>query len=351
MTSTVPVQAEVSQPPAPIVLLDLIMSSMVTQAIGVAAKLAIADILRDGPLDGDQIAAAAGSDADATSRLIRTLAGHGIFQELSDGRFALTPLADALRADAQWSMRGMALLLSHPLHWEDWGHLIDAIQTGEPVLPKLRGMGGYEYLAANPEFAKVFEGGMGVLSDLETEPLAEAYDWARFPVLVDVFGGKGSLLAAILKRAPNSRGILVDARAEALGAQRFFAESGLADRSTVDGTELFQVPPAGGAAYLLKHIVHEWPEAQALELLRSVREAMSDDSTLLLMEFVLPEANQRHPGRLVDLWLMVLMGGRERTSTQYGELLAAAGFRMTRVIDTAAGAAIIEARPIPRAGL
>lgn len=332
--------------PPPFALLQMIMGSMLTQAIHVAAVLDVAGILADAPLRAEEIAQQAGSDPDATARLLRALASVGIFTELPDATFTLTPLADALRDDAPVSMRGMALLLGHPYQWEDWGHLIDSVRTGEPVLEKLRGMGGYEFLAANPDFAQVFEGGMGTLSDLETVPVAEGYDYAKFDTLVDVFGGRGVVLAEILQRAPATRGVLFDQRAEHLGAQKLLEEAGVADRVSIDTGELFGTVPAGGDGYLLKHIVHEWPEAKSLEILRNVRRAIRDDGTVLLIEFVLPDGNEPHPGKLVDLWLMILMGGRERTRSQYAELLAKAGFQLTRVIETASSAAIIEAKPV-----
>jgi O-methyltransferase/methyltransferase family protein len=332
--------------PPPFALLQMIMGSMLTQAIHVAAVLDFAGILADGPLPAAEVARRAGSDPDASERLLRTLASFGIFAETPDERFTLTPLADALRTDAPVSMRGMALLLGHPYQWEDWGHLIDSVRTGEPVLEKLRGMGGYEFLAANPDFAQVFEGGMGTLSDLETVPVAEGYDYAKFDTLVDVFGGRGAVLAEILQRAPATRGVLFDQRAEHLGAAKLLAEAGVADRVSIDTGELFGTVPAGADGYLLKHIVHEWPEAKSLEILRNVRSAIRDDGTVLLVEFVLPDGNVPHPGKLVDLWLMILMGGRERTRSQYAELLGKAGFELTRVIETASSAAIIEAKPV-----
>ncbi|MEV2196540.1 methyltransferase [Streptomyces phaeochromogenes] len=331
--------------PGPFPLLEMIMGSMVTQAIHVATRLGFADLVADGPRTADDIAASAGSDPDATDRLLRTLASFSIFTE-EDGRFGLSPVGDFLRSDAPFSVRDMALLVGHPFQWEDWGHLIDAIRTGDPVLPMVRGMGGYEFLEANPEFAKVFEGGMGTLSRMENEPIADAYDFSPFGVIVDVFGGQGALLTAILRRATKVRGILCDSRAEQLGATKAFEDAGLADRCEVELCGFFDKPPSGGDAYLLKHIVHEWPEPQALEILRNVRESIKDDGRLLLMEFVLPDGPEPHPGRLVDLWLMVLMGGKERTAAQYTDLLGRAGFRLERVVPTAAGVAIIEATPV-----
>jgi hypothetical protein len=321
------------------------MGSMITQAIYVAAKLGIADILGNGPLPAEEIAQRADADPDATYRLLRLLASYSIFREQEDGRFTLTPMADALREDSPVSMRGMALLLGHPIHWEDWGQLIMAVQTGEPVLPKLHGMGGYEFLAANPEFAVAFEGGMGNLSKLETEPIAAGYDFSQFRTIVDVFGGQGALLAAILSRAQDTGGILADWRTGALKAAEFLQDAGVADRCTIETTDFFEKPPDGGDAYILKHIVHEWPEAQSLEILSNVRSVMDKNGKLLMIEFELPDGPEQHPGKLVDLWLMILMGGRERTTAQYSKLLSNAGFRLSRVIPTASAAAIIEAVP------
>ena len=337
-----------SQPatPGPLALLDLITGSMVTQAIHVAAKLGVADLLAAGPLTAAEIARRSDADADATYRVLRLLASHEIFAEGPDGRFALTPLAQGLRADAPLSMRGLALLLGHPLAWEDWGNLLLAVTSGDPVLPQLRGMGGYEFLMANPEFAVVFESGMGSLSQLETEPILAAYDFSGFDTVVDVFGGQGGLLAGILKAAPGSRGILADQRAEHLGAAAFFGEAGLADRVSIDTAGLFEKIPSGGDAYLMKHILHEWPESQAVDILHNARRAIGDGGKLLLMEYVVPEGGQQHLGKLIDLWLMILMGGKERTTAQYAELLARTGFRLDRVVGTGSPVSIIEAVPV-----
>ncbi|WP_433325229.1 methyltransferase [Spirillospora sp. CA-294931] len=332
--------------PPPIVLLHLIMGSMVTQAVHVAARLDLAEALADGPLSADEVARRAGSDPDATYRLLRLLASRSIFAERADGTFETTPMADALRADSPVSMRDLALLIGGPLHWEDWGHLVDAVRTGEPVLPKLRGMGAYEFLASDPEFAQVFTGAMGNMSNLETDAIVQAYPFERFDTIVDVFGGGGSLLAALLGRAEKSKGVLVDERAETLGAAALFERAGVSGRCSVDGTGLFAPPPAGGDAYVLKHILHEWSEEKSLEILRNVRGAIKDDGRLLVMEFVVPEDASDHPAKLVDLWLLLLIGGRERTSAQYADLFAKAGFELTQVVATASAVSIIEARPV-----
>ncbi|WAL93039.1 methyltransferase [Streptomyces sp. Je 1-369] len=330
--------------PPPFALLELVQGAMVSQAIYVAAELRVAETLQDGPLTPQQIAERAGADADALHRLLRLLATYGIFTEHKDGRFALTPMARALLKDAPMSMYGIARLMGHPIHWEDWGHLLDAVRTGEPSLPKLRGMGAFEYLEANAEYGAVFTDGMGAMSGTETEPLLAAYDFARYATVVDFCGGRGDLLAGVLKKTPAARGILSDPRVGTNGAAGFLAEQGVSERCTIADGGLFDAVPAGGDAYILKHILHDWPEPQALEILRNVRKAMNPGGRLLVMEMVVPDkANGPHSGKLVDLWLMLLVGGKERTRAQYAELLGRAGFQLERVVQTPAAISIVEA--------
>jgi O-methyltransferase domain/Dimerisation domain len=337
--------AQLTAKTAPLALLELIQGSVVTQSIYVAAKLGIADALGDESLTAPEIARRVDANPEGIYRLLRLLSSYSIFTEQTDGRFTSTPMAGALRSDSPSSLRGMALLMGDPTHWEDWSGLASTVQTGEASMPKLRGMGAFEYLAANPEFAAVFFQGMGNLSDLETDPVAEAYDFSRFGTIVDVGGGLGALLAAILKRASDSRGVLFTDVPAISGAAAILKEAGVADRCTIEGGSIFEPVPEGGDAYLLKHIVHDWPEAKAVEILKNIRHSISDDGTLFLMEFVLPEGNVKHVGKLVDLWLMLLVNGKERTPAQYAELLSSAGFRLSQVVPTASSVSIIEARP------
>jgi SAM-dependent methyltransferase len=331
--------------PAPVALVELAMGSFLTQAIHVAAQLRIADVLRHGPLPATEIARRVQADPDAVGRLLRLLASHRIFTERRDGTFAMTPMADALRSDAPYTVRDLAVLMGHPLHWEDWAHLIESVRTGEPNLPKLRGMGAFEYFEADPEYGAVFMAGMGNLSAMETDPVLAAYDFSRYRTVVDVGGGGGALLAGILARATTTRGVLFDSRAEQFGAGELLREAGVADRCTIDAGGLFDPVTPGADAYVLKHIVHDWPREQALEILRNVRKAILPGGRVLLLEFVSPEGNRPHPAKLVDLWLMLLVGGRERTAAQYSELLADAGFELTGVVPTASALSVVEARP------
>jgi hypothetical protein len=333
--------------PAPFSLLELIQGSMVTQAIYVAAELRVAEALREGPLEPAQIARRVQADPEALYRLLRLLASYDIFAEHKDGRFALTPMARALLADAPMSMRGIAVLSGHPIHWEDWAHLVEAVRTGEPSLPKLRGMGAFEYLEANAEYGEVFTRGMGAMSDTETAPVLAAYDFSRYGTIVDFCGGQGGLLAGILRQATGSRGILSDPRVGENGAAAFLKEQGVAERCTIVDGGLFDAVPGGADAYVLKHVVHDWPQPQALEILKNVRAAMNPRGRVLLMEMVpSPRPNAPHPAKLVDLWLMLLVGGKERTAEQYAELLLEAGLRLERVVQTASAVSIVEASAI-----
>lgn len=332
--------------PAPFALLELSLGSMVTQAIYVAAELRVADALKDGPLTPQELAREVDADPEALYRLLRLLASYSIFAEQKDGRFKLTPMGQALRADVPNSMRDIAVLMGHPIHWEDWSHLVDSVRTGEPSLPKLRGMGAFDFLEANPEYGAVFTAGMANMSDTETLPVLAAYDFSKFGTIVDFCGGHGGLLAGILGKAKTARGILSDPRVGTNGAKEFLQEAGVADRCSVVDVGLFDPVPPGGDAYILKHIVHDWPEDKALEILKNVREGINPDGRILLIEMVPPpKGNAPHSAKLFDLMLMLLVGGKERTPAQYGELLSTAGFTLERVVQTAAPVSIVEARP------
>jgi hypothetical protein len=327
-------------------LLDLIQGSVITQAISVAAKLGIADVLADAPLPAGEIAKRVGSDPEATYRLLRTLSGCSVFALRPDGRFELAPMGEALRDDAPDSMRGMAMLMGHPLLWEEWGHLIESVRTGEANMPKLRGMGAYEFLTANPAYAAEFFQGMGSISGSETDPVIAAYDFSRFGTIVDVVGGRGKLLAGILAQATNSRGILYDNEFSTGDAPALLEAAGLSDRVTIENGSQFDKLPAGADAYVLKHVLHDFPEPACLQLLQNVREAIAPGGTMLVIEYVIEENNEHHIGNVIDLWLLLLLGAKERTLPQYTELFAKAGLKVTGVTRTASPVSIIEATPV-----
>lgn len=331
--------------PAPISLLEMITASWMTQAIHAAAKLGIADVLSDGPLSADDIAKRVGAHPDALHRLLRLLASRSIFAEQSDGRFTLTPMADALRSDSPTSMRGFALFVGGREHWEHWSMLTTSVQTGEVSVPKLRGMSFFDYLETNQEFAGVFNQAMTNVSDLAIPPIIAAYDFSDFHTIVDVGGGHGRLLAAILHQAQQARGILFDLPSVTAGALPLLKEQGVADRVTIESGSFFETVPADADAYVLKHIVHDWEESKALQILDVVRRRIGANGRLLLVEIALPKSNSPHVGNLIDMEMLLSVGGRERTAAEYTGLLARAGFKQTRVIETASPESIIEAVP------
>jgi C-methyltransferase len=331
--------------PAPVALLELIMGSMVAQAIHVAARLGIADQLAAGPLTAEQIAERVEASPDGVGRLLRALAGQGLFAARPDGRYELTPLGEPLRSDAPVSVRAVALLFGSAQHWEHWGHLLDAVRSGEPVVPSLRGMDAWAYLEADSEFASLFNNAMTSISDFAKDPVAAAYDFRPFGTIVDVGGGHGALLAAILARTPTARGVLFDLPHVTAGAPAVLRAQGVESRCAVESGSFFDRVPAGGDAYLLKTVIHDWPEDRALAILRKVREAMKPDGRLLVVEFVIPEGNTAHWGKTIDLEMLLMVGGRERTEAEYRDLLARAGFRLTAVVPTVSPLSIVEVQP------
>ncbi|MFB6842338.1 methyltransferase [Streptomyces sp. NPDC056361] len=324
-------------------LLNLIQGAVITQALSVAAKLGVADVLADGPLSAGDIAGRVGADAKATHRVLRALAGHGVFAVGSDGRYENTPLSDKLREDAPDSMRGFAVLMSHPLLHEEWGHLATTVETGEPNLPKLRGMGALDFFHATPEYANVFFQAFGGLSLSETGPILDAYDFSQFGTVVDVIAGRGNLLAGILQQAPDVKGVLYDSEVATVDSQALFEESGVADRFTIEHGGYLDKLPSGADAYVFKHIIHDFSEEDAVTALRNAREAIAPGGKLLVIEYVLPENNENHLGHTIDLWLMLMLGAQDRTLAEYTELFAKAGFQVTRAVPTSAPISIIEA--------
>lgn len=331
--------------PPPVAVLELIMGSMVTQAVYVAAKLGIADVLKDGPLPPKDIAERVGAHPDAVNRLLRALASQGLFR--GDGkRYELTPLGDALRTDSEVSMRSMALMTGSPEHWEHWGHLLDSVRDGEEVVSKLRGMDLWDYFQANKAFADVFNEAMTSVSAFAKAPVLAAYDFSPFGKIVDVGGGHGSLLASILQRTPTAEGVLFDLPSVTSEAEETLTAHGVRERCAVESGSFFEAVPAGGDAYVLKNIIHDWADDKAQAILRNVHAAIDPAGRLLLIEFVVPDGNGAHPAKLVDLEMLLQVGGRERTEEEYREFLARAGFRLDRVVHTASPLCVLESTPV-----
>lgn len=332
--------------PANLTMFEMVLGSWLTQAMYVASKLGIIDMLAAAPATAEDVARRVGSDPAATFRLLRALASNGVLKQERGGRFALTRLGQALRSDVPGSMAPMLQFIGHPKHWEHWGQLLYSVQTGKTSIEMLRGMAPFDYFETDPDLAAAFNNAMTGLSGMVIETLLPAYDFRGFGTIVDVGGGHGALLSAVLQQATDARGVLFDLPSVVAGAGPVLDSAGVSDRITVTGGSFFESVPAGGDAYLLKTIIHDWDEDSALAILRNIRSVMAPTGTVALIELVLPEGTPNHPGMLVDLEMLVTAGGQERTASQYAELLARAGLRQTRVVPTAGPMSLVEAVPV-----
>jgi O-methyltransferase domain/Dimerisation domain len=333
--------------PPPVAMTEMILEAWAAQAITAAAELRIADALAKGPKKGmsaNELATAVNADADALSRLLRALCARGIFRQRRDGRFGLTPLADTLRSDAEVSLAGMASWVGAPQHREHWSRLPDAIRRGHSIVPELRGKSFFDYLVGEPELSEIFNRAMTSLSELSIAPVVAAYDFGPYPAIVDVGGGQGRLLAAILAAAPHARGILFDQPQVVAGAPAVLSEHAVADRVQIAPGSFFDDEiPTGGDVYVLKNIIHDWPDDEAALILGNVRAAAGAGKYVLLVEQVVPAHHRDVPVHRVDLEMLLLASARERNAAEYEQLLKRAGFRLTRVVETASPFCLVEA--------
>jgi len=325
-------------------MLRMVVGSWISQAIYVAAKLGIADLLQDGPRTSEQLAGSTRTHPGALDRVLRALASIDIFTEDDEGRFRLTPLAECLRSTTPCSLHAFAVMLGEPEHWRVWGDFLHSVRTGQPAFEHVFGMPQYQYFAAHPESSRLFNEGITSRSGLENDAISAAYDFARFATIIDVGGGEGSLLATILKSIESARGILFELPNVVAAARKKFAGMPLAERCSFEEGDFFNSLPSGPDAYVLKKVIHNWDDQRALSILRNCAEAMTRNARLLLIEPVVPAGNQPSINKLLDLQMLVwTSGGRERTEVEHAALLQAAGLKLNKVVPTVAALSIIEA--------
>lgn len=330
-------------PPAE-VMQELILAAWISQGITAVADLGVADALASGPLSINELAGKVGAEPDALGRLLRALISKGIFARRDDGRYELSPLAELLRSDVPVSMAPMARFIGTRQHREHWSLLTEAIKTGATVVPALRGKNFFDYLGDEPEFGQIFNDAMTGQSGLSVGPVVDAYDFTRFGTIVDVAGGHGRLLAAILASAPDAQGVLYDLPEVIAGAPALLRESRVAERVRLAEGSFFDGVPAGGDAYVLKHIIHDWDDDASVRILRNVRSAAAAGAALLLVETVIPEDDSGSIAKWTDMEMLIINNGRERTAGEYRRLFDEAGFQMIGVVDTASRFSIIEGR-------
>ena len=312
--------------PPHVQLIQMATAGWVSRVTYAAARLGLADHLAEGPKTSAELAGPLSVHAPSLHRLMRTLASLGILTERGDRRFALTPLGEALKTGAPGSARASLLTIGSPWFNSSFEHIIYSVQTGETGFEKAQGMPVFDYLAQHPEDASLFSETMIGIHGEEPPAVADAYDFSVFGTVVDVGGATGNLLSAILSRHPEPRGILFDRPHVVTDAPAVLAARGVEDRVTIEAGTFFETIPAGGDAYILSHIIHDWSEEQCLTILGHVRRAMRPDGRLLLVEMVLPAGDTPHFGKLLDIVMLVLPGGQERTEEEYRTLLGKADF-------------------------
>jgi len=331
--------------PPPMQMFLLSEGITIFTALALAAELGVPDLLANGPQSSDEIARATSSHPGSVYRLLRLLSTFGIFSEVEHGRFAQTPLSELLRTGTPGSLRSWVRMIGLPVWWPLWAEAMHSVKTGEPSFKRSLGVEMFDYLAANPREGDMFNEAMTAFGQGVAAAVAQAYDFGGVRKIVDVGGGHGILISTILRTNPSLTGILFDQPNVAEGARTVFATAGVADRCEIHGGDFFKSVPAGGDAYLLSWIIHDWDRDRAVAIMSNCRRAMTQRGRLLLIETVIPGPDEPHPGKIMDFVMLVGLGGQERTEQQYADLLQETGFALRRVVPTASPMSIIEGVP------
>jgi hypothetical protein len=317
----------------------------VSKILHATAKLGLADQISAEPKSAAEAADALGVHAPSLHRLMRTLASLGVLSERSNDRFALTPLGEALKTGAPGSARSTLLSFCSPWFARGFDNIMHSLRTGKSGFEAAHGVPVFDYIGQFPEEAALLSEAMNGFHGEEPPQVAAAYDFSPFEKIVDIGGATGNMLSAILARYPEPRGILFDMPHVVRDAPQFLTSRSVADRVTIEAGNFFQSVPAGGDAYVLSHIIHDWSEDQCLTILGNVRKAMKPDGRLLIVEMVLPDGDEPHPGKILDIVMLVMPGGQERTKAEYATLLEKADFKLTRIVSTNSAVSVVEARP------
>ena len=326
-------------------LAKMAMAIWPARAIYAAAELAIPDHLAHRALQVEEIARLTATHAPSLKRLLRALAGCGIVTEFSPNRFGLTKSGHALRSDAPGSVRALVMTIAGDWQWGAWHNFLHSLRTGQSGLIKSSGHDLFSYLAAHPTDLACFNEAMIGIHGATAPAVAAAYQFDGFETIVDVGGGTGTLLTTILKATDRPRGVLFDLPDTAREASKIIAREGLADRCAVAAGDFFAALPEGHDCYIMSHVLHDWTDEPALAILRNCRRAISSTGRLLIVEAVLPEGDTPHHGKLMDLLMLAVTGGTERTGQEFSDLLSTASFRLRKVIPTSTHQSIIEAVP------
>jgi O-methyltransferase domain len=327
-------------------LLHLTMQKVVSRAIWVLAKLDIADHLAGGPRPVGELARNADCDPDALYRVMRCTAAFGVFEELPERRFALTPAAEHLRSGLPGGVRDLVLMNGEDMFWRPYGELLHCVRTGKPGFQEAFGMPFFDYLDAHPDLAALFHRAMSAASAGHGRQFGELVDLSGVTRIADIGGGEGGFLAELLERHPWCSGVLYDRPDAVAGAARLLAEHGVADRTTVVPGSFFESVHPGCDAYVIKHVLHDWPDEDGQRILENIRAAIGADekARLFIVERVVGEPGSQDPAWVLDVDMLAVAGGRERSVSQWRRLVEASGFTLVDVLDSRQWS-ILECRP------
>lgn len=330
--------------PPHVAMLQLLAGQWISSAVSCVARFGIPDLVEAGPLSAEELASCLGANPPALYRLLRATASVGVLSEGPDGKFSQTTLSAVLRRDASPGLRDWAIFFGEEYQLRGWAELDYCVRTGQPALQKIYGKHVFEYLQEHAQQGATFHGAMTNLSSIESPAVAEVCDFEGLHSVVDVAGGHGLLLATILQRNPHMKGTLYDTPVVIEGAKSGPLEP-VMGRCRLASGDMFSSVPAGADAYLMKYIIHDWPDELCIKILQHCRKGVNPGGKLMVVDYVIKAGNTIDPGKFMDLEMLIFPSGRERTEPQFRELLAAAGWRLTRVIPTSSTLSVVEGVP------
>jgi hypothetical protein len=341
MTSTT---TQTQKPPAGAAVMQLLNGPHIAGAISCLAQMGIPDLLEAGPKSAAELANQIGADSEALYRLMRATASVGVLSEGPDGKFSETPMSAVLRSNGKPSLRALAIMGGREWHGRGWSQLEYCVRTGKQATEQLYGMPIFEYFKQHSDEWQIFNDAMTSISTGDSPAVVDAYSFEGIRTIVDVGGGHGLLLATILERNPQMKGTLYDEPHVVDGAKNGPLKP-VMERCTLTFGDMFSSVPAGADAYIMKHIIHDWPDELCIKIFKACRKGVNSGGRLLVVDSVIRPGNDFYPGKFLDLQMLIFPGGKERTEKQFRELFAAGGWKLSRVVPTATPICIVEGIP------
>ncbi|MGB6823426.1 MAG: methyltransferase [Candidatus Acidiferrales bacterium] len=332
------------KPPAHVGVMQLLSASYIAGAVSCLAQMGIPDLVEAGPKSAKELASQIGADPEALHRLMRATASVGVLSEGPDGKFSETPMSAVLRSNGKPSLRAVAMMGGREWHGRGWSRLEYCVRTGKQAMEQIYGAPIFEYFKQHPDEGQIFNDAMTSISAGDSPAVVDAYSFEGIHSIVDVGGGHGLLLATIMARNPQMKGTLYDESHVIEGAKNGPLKP-VMERCTLASGDMFSSVPAGADAYIMKHIIHDWPDELCVKILKSCRKGVNPGGKLLVVDDVIQSGNDFYAGKFLDLQMLIFPGGKERTEKQFRELFAAGGWKLSRVVPTATPICIVEGIP------